>query len=86
MSLLCLQHMRTSWGWARNANSLDGAIFGVQPAADTAKPILVGHLDTTMEGVALSLVLIPVHNTEGSHTKGSTLKSSYTYETDMPIT
>ena len=86
MGFLRLHHLRTPWGRARHTHGLDGAIFRVQPASDTAESILVGHLDTAVEGVALSLVLIPVHNTEGSHTKGSTLKSSYTYETDMPIT
>ena len=74
MGFLSLLNLSTPWGWARHTYGLDGAVFGVQPAPDTAKSILVGHLDTTMEGVALSLVLIPVRSKQAPHTKGSTLE------------
>ena len=60
MGFLSLLNLSTPWGWARHTYGLDVAIFGVLGAADPAKSVLVGYLDTTMEGVALSLVLIPV--------------------------
>ena len=78
--------LRTPRSRAGHTYGLDGAVLGVQPVSDTAKSILVGHLDTTMEGVALSLVLIPVYDMEASHTKGSTLLDAHNYAAFMPIT
>jgi len=84
MGFLSRLNLSTPWGWARHTYGLDGAIFGVLGAANPAKSVLVGHLDTTMEGVALSLVLIPVYDTKASHTDGSTFENAHTYRL-LPI-